>query len=62
MSDLERQAREAWELAFTFRHHRNWGRALLARSELAKRFLRAPHPKIRRVAAMTALPEDGRAA
>lgn len=47
---LEDAAREAWELAFAYRHETNWGRAVSASIQSAA-LLRAGHPRIRRLAA-----------
>lgn len=49
-SNLENAARQAWELAFTYRHSPNWGRAVNASIQSAA-LLRAGHPRIRRLAA-----------
>lgn len=61
---LSLRATAAWTLAYFGRHDTNWGRMLDSRSILT-RFLRDPHPHIRRLAEpfMTSDgPSPGRAA
>ena len=49
MTRIEKDAGYAWGMAYTARHDGNWGRAVDAMNKI-RPLLKAPHPKVRRVA------------